>query len=301
HSGHPFLAVFLAFVPSQPAWGDPPDQEGKEAVPAGAQVRTDRHGDPLPAGAVARLGTLRFRLYGKCTLHGFSPDGKAVLLTGADGGLHWMDARTGKKSPWAGVPAVQALAPGERVQVMSVLLAGDSRTAALRGNFDDIVLVDVPSGKQRGRIAAELLSLLIHPAEAVNSSAHLAPDGRLVAVRVKIVSKGKEEEVITWIDAVRGRLLHRVSGRHRTAIGHVCFTQDGRTLAALEQDGGLGKSWLRTWDVASGREVRNVELAEPVSGEFHFLPDGTALVARDDGGSVLLLEAASGKVLRRFP
>jgi RNA polymerase sigma factor (sigma-70 family) len=42
------------------------------------QVRTDRYGDPLPEGAIARMGTIRLRTDGQVAAVAFSPDGKMV-------------------------------------------------------------------------------------------------------------------------------------------------------------------------------------------------------------------------------
>ncbi|HEY7157774.1 MAG TPA: sigma-70 family RNA polymerase sigma factor, partial [Gemmataceae bacterium] len=65
--------------------------------PAAPRVRTDRHGDPLPDGAIARLGTVRWR-------HGFfvhalaySPNGKMIAATGCGRAITLWDAATGKE------------------------------------------------------------------------------------------------------------------------------------------------------------------------------------------------------------
>src|SRR5262249_51345081 len=57
--------------------------------------RIDFFGDPLPTGAVARLGTVRFRLGGLFFACASSPDGK-TLAAGSENIVHFFDAATGK-------------------------------------------------------------------------------------------------------------------------------------------------------------------------------------------------------------
>ena len=55
------LTVCLALLPGQVARSQPPAAQGQKAPPAKKAARTDRYGDPLPPGALARIGTVRFR------------------------------------------------------------------------------------------------------------------------------------------------------------------------------------------------------------------------------------------------
>src|SRR5262245_18923853 len=81
----PWLALTL------PVWTEAPrstprEQKGKP------KPRTDRHGDPLPERAIARLGTVRWRSPG---LLAYFPDGKTLASVGMTEAL-LLDARNGK-------------------------------------------------------------------------------------------------------------------------------------------------------------------------------------------------------------
>src|SRR5258707_7482243 len=58
--------------------------------------RTDLYGDPLPDGAAARLGTVRFRNSTKCESLAYTPDGR-FIVGGAIGGVVVWEAATGKE------------------------------------------------------------------------------------------------------------------------------------------------------------------------------------------------------------
>jgi len=82
------LCVFCAILlVDRSAPGEPPTQ------------RMDLHGDPLPAGAVARMGTVRWRHSGDVQSVVFSPDGKWIASTcdrKGDGVWFW-DAAIGRE------------------------------------------------------------------------------------------------------------------------------------------------------------------------------------------------------------
>src|SRR5262249_45034289 len=56
----------------------------------GKPGRVDLYGDPLPAGALARLGTVRWRHKGLSAVV-FGPEGKTLLTSGRDGTIREWD------------------------------------------------------------------------------------------------------------------------------------------------------------------------------------------------------------------
>ncbi len=59
--------------------------------------RTDRYGDDLPSGALARFGTVRFRQGNSIYALDLSPDGRSLLTVGGNNILHLWDVATGKE------------------------------------------------------------------------------------------------------------------------------------------------------------------------------------------------------------
>src|SRR5262249_41302871 len=80
------IAAVLALTDAEPA---------RPAAPP--PVARDRHGDPLPPGAVARLGTLRYRLsFSRGLGLGFTPDGEKIVAATQEA-VEVFEAKTGRR------------------------------------------------------------------------------------------------------------------------------------------------------------------------------------------------------------
>jgi WD40 repeat protein len=67
------------------------------AQPVLDKTKTDQSGDPLPPGAIARMGTMRWRHGDPVSYVAYTSDGKAVLTVSRDKTIRLWDRATGKE------------------------------------------------------------------------------------------------------------------------------------------------------------------------------------------------------------
>jgi WD40 repeat protein len=223
------LAVVLIFASCYPALADAPEGE--------KPVRTDLYGDPLPDGAVARMGTVRFLHGGSVYGLGISADGKTIASQNATTMAVW-DTATGKELRRFASSCGAICPDGKTVAVAN----GDSRTILLRDAATGRI---VRSFQGRHRV----FGLAVSPDGrmlAGNILANNGPQGEADTIQLWDIATGQKLRPVragwTWNDAF-------FSGCAQT----LAFTSDGKTLAILRGglNGGLGFC-----DVASGRLSR---------------------------------------------
>lgn len=146
-------------------------------------------------------------------------------------------------------------------------LSGDGRTLVSGDTDGEIRIWDVPTGKERARIATG--------GRAAVQSIALSPDARHAAF-----STGTH--ALYLIDVAAGRLVFDDPG-HRDAVAGIAWTPDGRGLVSGSRDG-----TVRWWDVEAGRERHVLGAEDSDVLAVAVAPDGRHVAAGHLNGMLAL-------------
>jgi WD40 repeat protein len=305
--------------PGQSQTPSPKDEKVTENKPS----RTDLYGDPLPPGAIARLGTMRLRHENMNQITAaFVGDGK-LLATGGPWSLHLWETATGR--PLAGVKG----------NFWSLLIpSADGKSLAIREDRS-ISIRDVPSGRLVRRWDA--------PGTWPYLSSPLAfsPDGKVLvvggygAVRLWDTTTGNEirrleahengahaavfthqgrrlvttgynqnhiDQICHW-DLATGKLLHQAEiGKQAFSRRALRLSHDGRWVAVVP----YSKEAVRILDAETGKERCRLQ-GEKTAARYglDFSPDDRLLATDwaedgEDSASISLWNPVSGKLVHRF-
>jgi WD40 repeat protein len=226
--------------------------------------------DPLPAGAVMRLGTRRFRHGGAAvTAVAYSPDGKVLASGGGDTLIRFWDPQTGKE--------LRRLSGHTHLPTALAFLADGKRLASV-GEDATVRLWDVDTGKLLRTIKEEMAGF----------SVAFSRDGQTVVV-------GSGASPIHLWDAATGKLVRALEGHSQGDI-HLSLSPDGKTLASA----GWGDGMICLWDMVTGKLVRECGDRMGVVSAVRFSPDGTTLATGCGDGWIHLWDPTTGKGVRQW-
>ncbi len=243
-----------------------------EARPSGK----DLHGDPLPAGAISRLGTVRFRHASTIYSIAFAPpDGKVIATGSLDNTVRLWDAAAGKELARLGRQN-KAKTIG---QVIAVAFSPDGKTVAAGSNDGTVRLWDARSGQALHEVAG---------GQGYVAAVAFAPDGKSFAT-----AHWEGKTAVIW-DAATGKELRRLTG-HAEVLSALAYSADGKVLVT-----GSADRSVRVWDAGTGRELRRFDAGAFVEG-VAVSPDGklVATAAREKG--LRLWDLSTGAPVGKLP
>jgi RNA polymerase sigma factor (sigma-70 family) len=272
------LAHLVAAVAEAPQSADKAPQEkpvlAQDDKGAG-QVLKDQFGDALPADALLRLGTLRFRSGGVVRTLAFTKDGKTLLCAGWDNTIRRWDAQTGAELKPLTVP---------EKGLQDAAVSADGKTlvgGTVEGNLH---VWDLTAGKEIRKIAVPGGKIIFHVA--------VSPDGRTAAV-------AGEGNAVRLFDLTTGAQL-RVDITYKKQASSLAFSPDGKLVASASYDG-----TAHVHEVNTGKEVSGLQLKQRVCFSLCFSPDGKTLLAgegdpqRREGNALSFWDVQTGQLQRR--
>jgi RNA polymerase sigma factor (sigma-70 family) len=258
---------------------------------------TDLAGDPLPAGALARLGTTRFLHAAGPTQIAYAPDG--ATLASFDGALNLWDPLTGRErrrietGAGNGIGHVHfAYSPDGRSLAVKALEIGDKIVPGDRHNVSDWTdLWDPTSGRKIRRFEGNGMA----------DGLAFSPDGQVLAGAGHL----DEKPVITLWDVASGRLIRRIVPPPNALTRPLAFLPGGKFLFACvswqdNRPGRADESAIYLWDVATGAEIRRIGMGKARTIEAILAPDGKTVATSASDKTVRLWDLRSGREIRRF-
>jgi WD40 repeat protein len=273
--GSSLLVCWFSLILSQPGQGEPPapqDEKAAEKTPS----RTDLYGDPLPPGAIARLGTMRLRHDWRGCFGTAFLDGGKILATGSPSGLRFWDTASGRLLTEIKGDFDSPLVP-----------SADDKWLALREN-EALSIREVPSGRVIRRW---------EPAAAkpgFGTPKVFSKDG-------KVLVEGGYEALRLW-DTATGKEIRHFDAQN-FHIGAAVFTHQGRRLVTsglVHLGRGNRKGVICHWDLATGKLLQKTAIDISPTQDLRLSHDCQLVAVSPLGGAVQLLDAETGKELRRL-
>jgi WD40 repeat protein len=243
------------------------------------------YGDPLPPGAVARLGTVRLRIPYFNSAMFFSADGKTLVTGGGDTfdlfrGQGWRGTRkqiTSAVRFWdATTGKLLRHFNAETLHIRSLAMTADESLLAVCGDDKEVRLWKAANGQSVRRL----------PTEHQTGYVCFSPNGKMLAattirntIHLWDVDGGREIRTITTDAGIYNR------------ISRLSFAPDGKFLVgALSQKGGL-----IIWEADSGKVAHELFAGKLSFHAIAFSSDGKRVAVGGEERIIRILDVTTGK------
>lgn len=296
----------------------------------GTEPKRDRYGDPLPEGAIARLGGLRLRADSPIRTGAFSPDGKLLATGGAGfgkmGAIVLWDAATGKVArclpsalhsslhglrfsadgkslilAWSDgcIRIVDAATGAEqkkfetpkRNALLAVDVSREGKTAATTDSRGNIAIWDISRGKILREYTIPRHLISYHGRSPFNPVTALTPDGKHLVLPHADCS-------LHLLETASGKEIAAFEmpprGPGAPTLPAVAVSPDGRYLAYGNRD-----IPATLCDLKTGKRLHTLTSSKTSVFGLLFLPDSRALVVQNHG-EIRLFDVSSGKEIRKL-
>ena len=229
------------------------------------------------------LHTLDGRMFLGRTM-ALSPDGKMVALGTVGHTVRLWDVETGKE--------LFTEYQGHDSQINSLAFSPDGKMLVSAGDFRQTFLWDTTRRERKGLLAGSAITL------------SFSPDGKHLAT-VPANSSDRSNKIQIW-DVAASKVNSTNAVSDAWAVSAAIISPDGRKLFTLDHipdESGYGKSHVRQWDVATGKQDHAWPAPQEIGWRAALGPDGkTLLTALQTGGiSIFNAESRQRRYLRSAP
>ncbi len=243
----------------------------------------DLHGDPLPQGALSRLGTVRFHHSEPIHTVAFAPDGKSLLIffhEYPNSGIRLWNVADGKELAYF---ARKDANHPEAWYTRDVRFTPDGKGIVLRRE-NIVELVDRQSGK----------SLSVLNGKCKYRAMDLSPDGKVVALACE--EKEKKKTTISFWEMATGEMRPPLQIDSDWFFG-LHYSSDGKRLLTASR-GPKDVGIVQAWEIGSAKLLHDVA----VDSYFYvaFSPDGRIVASKNDKEEIRVLRVADGATVCRF-
>ncbi len=296
-----YLMLLLLWAGLSFAFISQADSQGKKKPKAPIwSDQKDAFGDPLPIGAIARIGTLRYRLPAMRGPQGAiaSPDGKLLAALGIDNDIEIFALPAWKRRP------VVLGRSNNPPQFQGLAFSADSKKlVSCDIQQMQIHLFDLDAAKSLKKISLKGINGMREPFLILSRD-----EQTLACVCFSDGPKGATQQVFVWDLLAKDKVRTNINlpidpntgGRPAVSVSADCRWLAHSVMNENPNRPGQGlEARLELWDLTTGKLARKIDIETPMP-LIALSGDGKWLAASTGNALLRIYEASTGKELHNI-